>query len=226
MTYPIPMPGDTQREHLDPYWLGDSKIGCEHAASKPLGPDGLRCWDVNGQPLADDEACLHWNTARKNGYYFMQNPVTRRRRPMTQEELDRPTEKWTKRGVKRWRRTKQRDKRFESRVRPLFFREMMRMCKKKGVTPCYELKHPIFGKEPQRIRRMQAYADSIRWTVYFMSLVTMVGWQRKAEAVHSVPNGQFALMAHGARRPPDLNNYRNIITRIWNTFADGGKWHA
>lgn len=217
------MPRRTDRLHLEPYWLGDSKYAIRVASRKRIGSDGGRYIDMNFQVcLSDDEkayeaVCLHWGTARKNGYYYItyknKYGITKRRH-MTREELDRPIHKWHLKDIKRWRRTLHTGTRLVNRVRPLSFLEAINYAKSKKVIVCAELKSILFARYPAIAVRMKSQVRAVNHTTYVMTLVTMTGWRHKMRAFHNA-GFETALLAHGAKKPTDLATWRPFITRVW-----------
>jgi hypothetical protein len=211
------MPRRTDRLHLMPYWLGDSPAAVRRAALMVIGSDGGRFIDINLQRCLDGVIAMHWGTPAKNGFYFIVRANGRGRRRLTYAEAHRPLREWKAVDLIRLRRTLRAGVRYETRVRPHTYEEMVRCCKRWRVIACFELKSPSFH-DATVAAAMVAYAASVKATVYFMTLVTMVGWRGKVVAFHKA-GGQIALLAHGAPRPADLVTYLPFIDRIWGRFA-------
>ena len=217
------MPAHTDRLHLSPYWLGDSKYAIRVASRKRIGSDGGRFIDMNFQVCLSDDGqsyeavCLHWGTARKNGYLYIVKANGRGRRKMTQAELDRPIHKWHLKDIKRWRRTARVGVRFETRVRPLSFVEAITYAKNRNVVVCAELKSVLFARYPAIAQRMKAQVNAVGSRTYVMTLVTMVGWRTKMKNFHDA-GFETALLAHGAKKPADLAAWRPYITRVWGSW--------
>lgn len=209
------VPPWTDRLHLTPYWLGDSRYAIRIAARKAVGRDGGRFIDLNFQRTLDGVVNCHWGTARRNGFYFI---VVRpgKRRPLTEEELDRPIAEWATADVIRWRRTKRAGLSLASRIRIYTFAEQVRYAARRGVRICAELKSKTF--DDLRVAA-QMVAVSVRNNagVIFMTLVTMPNWGPKLRAFHEA-GGQTALLAHGAARPTNLEHFRPYIDQIWGDF--------
>lgn len=193
-------------------WQGDCGRAIRRAA---LRPRRRRLIDLNVQPTADGEAMLHSRTPRVNGYRYIQEAGGRR--PMTREELDRPSEEWLSKDVVRWRRTARAGLSYESRVRPLLFAEACRRCARWRVRLCAEWKSPKLAN-PVRANRMRRLATLAGAVVYAMTLVTMPGWREKLRAAKQA-GFPTALLAHGAPRPADLTEQRPFIDTIWGHFA-------
>jgi hypothetical protein len=213
----VAMPARTDRLHVEPYWLGDSPRAVRNAARQRVGSDGGRFIDLNLQRTADGVCGCHWGTPRANGYLFIVRRSRLGRRALTDSELDRPLIFWSTRDVKRLRRTRHVGTSYGSRVRIHSYAELVRICKRSGVVPCFELKTKSFD-DRELAARMVKYAQRVGALVYFMTLVTMPNWRGKVCAFHSV-GAQVALLAHDAPKPADLANYRRCITRIWGSWA-------
>lgn len=221
------IPKYTNRLHIKPYWLGDSKHAIRVAARKPVGADGGKFIDMNFQVcLSADETeyeavCLHWGTARKNGFYYItyrnKYGVVRRRR-MSAKELDRPIHKWNIEEIKRWRRTAKLGTSYASRVKPESFVTLVKYAKKRNVVICAELKSILFARYPEIAVKMKSQVTALRAKVYIMTLVTMRGWRSKLRNFHNA-GFETALLAHRAPKPADLSEWRKYIDRIWGRFA-------
>jgi len=214
------MPRRTDRLHLEPYWLGDSKYAIRQASRKRIGSDGGRYIDMNFQACLSDDGksyeavCVHWATARKNGYYYItkKNGIGRRR--MTREELDRKVHHWHISDIKRWRRTARAGTSYASRVRPLSFIEAINYAKSYKVIVCAELKSILFARYPAIAVKMKSQVRAVNHTTYVMTLVTMIGWRYKMRNFHNA-GFETALLAHDAKKPSDLTRWRPFITRVW-----------
>lgn len=205
------MPARTDRLHLEPYWYGDSPRAIRKAGMRRPGHRDI---DLNCQRAKDGVVIVHWGTAGKNGYFFIVDPKTGKRRRMTSAEVHRPVSQWTVRDIKRWRRTPRKGVRFETRVRPLSFQEAVQLCIKFNARPCFELKSKTFD-DPDTARFMVNYAAVMKKQVFFMTLVTMPNWRHKGIAIKNA-GGQIALLAHGAPRPTDLAMYvPEVFDRVW-----------
>ena len=204
-----------------PYYVGDSLYAIKVASEKPIGGDKGKYTDTNLQAALDGEVCLHWENAKKNGYDYIlvrREGNTEIRRKMTAAELKRPVSKWKLADIVKWRRTEKAGDSFESKNRPYSFEEAVVYADAVGVIPCFELKSQLFAKQPARARRMKAIVMSNKAKVYFMTLVTMKRWRGKMKNFHNV-GFETALLAHGARKPPDLARWRKYITRVWGRWA-------
>lgn len=216
------MPKYTDRLHLEPYWLGDSKYAIRVAARKRVGSDGGKYIDMNFQVCLSDDGnayeavCVHWGTARQNGYLYITKPGGGRRK-MTPIELDRPVHKWHLKDIKRWRRTPRLGVRFETRVRPLSFVEAIAYAKSYNVVICAELKSILFARYPAIAQRMRAQVVAVASRTYVMTLVTMIGWGPKLKNFHDA-TFETALLAHDAKKPVNLPKWRPFITRIWGSW--------
>lgn len=209
------IPGWTDRLHLEPYWLGDSRFAIRTAARKAPGKDRGRFIDLNFQRTLDGVVNCHWGTARKNGFFYI---VTRfgKRRPMTEAELDRPIGQWKTADVIRWRRTARIGTSLASRIRIYTFAEQVRYAWRRGVIVCAELKSETFD-DPRVAVQMVAVLTRLKAIAYFMTLVTMPNWGPKLRAIHQA-GGQTALLAHGARLPANLEHFRPYIDQVWGEF--------
>jgi hypothetical protein len=210
------IPATTNRLHLSPYWKGDSPRAINVAGARRVRGRG-RYIDMNFQVCRDNVMGLHWDTAAKNGYRFIQ--VSRiKRRPMTREELYRPVGSWSAEDIKKWRRTARVTRKYESRVRPYTFTELIQYAKRRGVIICAELKSRRFGTDPTIAEKM--YANCVKYgvTVYPMTLVTMAYWAQKM--INFKRAGfETALLAHNARRPANLAGILPYIDRVWGRFS-------
>lgn len=210
------MPARTDRLHLEPYWIGDSIRAIKTAARMRVGSDGGRYVDINLQHALDGDICIHWGTAWKNGYLYIQ-VSRRRRRPMTQAELDRKISDWHTRDVVRWRRTRRRGLRFRSRVRPLRFLEMYDYARVRGVTPTFELKSNAYALRPVAQRLVTA-AQRRGGRAYFMALISMPLCRQKCAAIRNA-GGEFAVLAHDQPKPDDFGEWSPRPTRVWGRWA-------
>jgi hypothetical protein len=217
------MPKYTDRLHLEPYWLGDSKYAIRQASRKRVGRDGGRYIDMNFQVCLSDDGknyeavCVHWGTARKNGYEYIVKANGIGRREMTRAEKDRHIHHWKLSEIKRWRRTPRAGTSYASRVRPLSFVEAIAYAKSYKVTVCAELKSILFARYPAIATRMKSQVRAVKTTTYVMTLVTMIGWRYK---MRNFRNAGFetALLAHDAKKPSDLTRWRAVITRVWGNW--------
>lgn len=208
------MPAHTDRLHLSPYWLGDSPRAIRKAGRHRRGHRDI---DLNCQRCKDGVAIVHWGTAGKNGYFFIIDAHTGKRRHMTYREIHKPLSAWSVEEIKRWRRTLRRGTRYETWVRPLSYQEAVQLCIKHGARPCFELKSKTFD-DVTVARSMVNYAKTMRKQVFFMTLVTMRNWRNKGRAIKAA-GGHIALLAHGAPKPADLANFvPEVFDRVWGNW--------
>jgi hypothetical protein len=208
------MPAETHRVHVT--WRDPR---CDTLALLNMAArQGRRFVDLNACVSKDDTAWnLHWPEGPKLNHYdwiwtgrrtrFLRREI---RRPMTGEELHRNVEAWHDAGIARWRRARR------GGPKPATVRRRQRQAKRRGVIPCWELKSRAFA-EAEVAQRLVDDVNSSRWPGFYMALVTMRLWGQKARAIHTA-GGQFALLAHGAPKPADLEHWRPYITRIWGSF--------
>lgn len=236
----LPMPPVTSRLHPPrnartghvEQWLGDSPAYIDLAGKQEIGRDGGRYIDINLQrvgagfkrknpqlKVTDTAYGLHWESAKKNGFLYIEtNALTKKRRPMTTEELFRHVEYWDPREVKKWRRTLKAERgNYASTVRPYTYAELVRYCRRRRVIPCFELKSRSFA-DLEFAKRMHKVIAPIRWQVYFMALVNMADCREKGEAFVGAGE-QFAVLAHGMPRPKDFSDW--TYTRVWGSFKGG-----
>jgi hypothetical protein len=207
------MPAQTHRVHLpwdDPRCdtLEILNIAARH---------GRRFVDCNACVSADDTSWnLHWPSGPRLNHYDWIWTGKRtwygreKRRPMTAAELSRNVGQWSDAGISRWRRAK------HGGPRPATVAKRQRQAKRRSVTICWELKSRAYA-ETEVAQRIVEDVERSGWPALFMTLVTMRGWGQKARAIHSA-GGQFALLAHGAPEPTDLDMWRPYITRVWGSF--------
>lgn len=206
------MPAQTHRFHLpwnDPRC--DTLTFLNIAARR-----GVKFVDCNAVVSADGTAWnMHWgNGPRLNHYDWIWTGKRRWgrevRRPMTEVELRRDVGRWSDEAISRWRRAK------HGGPKPATVRQRQRQAKRRAVYVCWELKSAEFG-DPEVAARVVEDVHSSGWPGLFMALVTMRAWRQKARAIKEA-GGQFALLAHDAPKPADLEQWRPYIERIWGTF--------
>jgi hypothetical protein len=201
---------------MEPDWLSDSPAGIRSA--RRMTPRGHVCLkDINVQSLLDDDACTHWGNPEAGGWLYLQiNNLTGKRRPLTHEERITPYHNWHGPKVKKLRRTAKRGTSYESRVRIHLFSETVGICKNYNVFPCFELKSPHYANATW-VKRLidQVYAK--KWHAFYMALWKMGHCLEKGHAVIS-STGQFAILAHGEKRPDGLIKGYNF-TEIWGHFV-------
>lgn len=209
------MPRATDRMHLEPYWLGDSPRAIRKCARRL---PGKRYIDLNLQRCKNGIVVMHWATPYRNGYTWIQKSNGTRVK-MTRDQLHRKAKYWTVGEILTWRRTEHRRRgHYETTVKIMTYEQAVRMCKKWLVSPCFELKSVSFGDRAVA-RAMVDYANYYGRRVFFMCLVTMDGWRNKGLAIRSA-GGHIALLAHGARRPADLDQYvTEVFERVWGSWA-------
>jgi hypothetical protein len=196
--------------HIEPYWLSDSPKGIR--MSRKQTPRGYRCYhDINEQALLDDDACAHWGTTHENDLFFIQvNPFHRREFPNIKLRQI-PAETFVK-----LRHTKYPGISYRSRVKPMLFRRALTVCKRYDVIPCFELKSWEYGhaKWTSRLVRLVKGRNS---PALFMALWKMGNCLEKGKAVID-SGGEFAILAHGEKRPIGLEKGVNY-TEIWGHFS-------
>lgn len=208
------IPAQTHRGHLP--WFDPR---CDTLALlNQIAREGLRFGDFNACASADATSWnLHWASGPKLNHYtwiwtgrrdWLGREI---RRPMTHEELHRPTHQWHDAGIARWRRAK------HGGPKPTTVAKRQRQAKRRNVIICWELKSLQYANADVAERIVEDITRS-RWPGFFMTLVTMRKWGEKARAIHQA-GGQFALLAHGAPKPPDLATWRPYIDRVWGRFA-------
>lgn len=206
------MPAQTHRFHLS--WRDPRCDTLEFL--NMAARNGRRFVDCNACVSADDTAWnLHWPEGPRLNHYDWIWTGKRRffrevRRPMTQGELNRNVGRWSDAGIARWRRGKR------GGPRPATVLKRQRQAKRRSVYICWELKSPAFAHADVAERIVEDVRAS-GWPAFFMALVTMRGWQGKARAIHQA-GGQFALLAHNAPRPADLDSWRPYLSAIWGSF--------
>lgn len=209
------MPADTHRVHL----LWDDPR-CDTLAILNLAArHGRRYVDCNACVSRDGTSWnLHWpNGPRLNLYDWIwtgrRTRILRReiRRPMTEAELSRDVERWYDSQIARWRRAKR------GGPKPATCGDRNRQARNRRVIICWELKSRAYA-EAEVAERLVEDVEASRWPAFYMALVTMRAWGPKARAIHNA-GGQFALLAHNAPKPDDLDKWRPFITQIWGRFA-------
>jgi hypothetical protein len=91
-----------------------------------------------------------------------------------------------------------------------------RQAKRRAVIICWELKSRAYAEAGVAERIVEDVRAS-KWPAFYMALVTMRLWGQKARAIHAA-GGEFALLAHGAPKPADLEHWSPYITRVWGRF--------
>lgn len=209
------MPAETHRGHLP--WQDPRCDTLE--LLNIIARHGERFGDFNACASADDTSWnFHWPEGPKLNHYDWywtgrRTRVLRReiRRRMTVEELHRDVGSWHDTGIARWRRGPR------GGPRPTTVARRQRQAKARGVVICWELKSRSYAADDVAERIVEDVTRS-GWPGFFMSLVTMRDWGQKARAIHTA-GGQFALLAHNAPKPADLDQWRPYITQIWGHFA-------
>jgi hypothetical protein len=208
------MPTETHRGHLP--W---DDPDCDTLAFLTwLARHGWRFGDFNACVSADGTSwCLHWTNGPKLNHYDWiwtgrRTRILRReiRRPMTDEELHRDVDQWHDAGIARWRRAE------HGGPKPATCGKRNRQAKRRGVIICWELKSRHFADD-EVAQRLVDDVRASKWPAFYMALVTMRLWGQKARAIHNA-DGQFALLAHDAPKPDDLDRWRPFITQIWGGF--------
>lgn len=208
------MPAQTYREHLP--WTDPR---CDTVALlNMIARQGHRYGDFNACVSADATSWnLHWaNGPRLNHYDWIWTGKRTKlgreiRRLMTQEELDRDVHQWHDADIALWRRGP------HGGPQPATVAKRQRQAKWRGVVICWELKSQAYV-EPAVAERIVEDVRASGWDAFYMTLVTMPKWRGKARAIHNA-GGQFALLAHGAPRPADLDQWHPAyIDRIWGSF--------
>jgi hypothetical protein len=208
------MPAQTHRFHLpqsDPYC--DTVAMLNMAARR-----GYRYVDCNACVSADDTSWnLHWPEGPRLNHYdwiwtgrrtrFLRREI---RRPMTQVELSRNVGLWSDAAISRWRRGAR------GGPRPATVLKRQRQAKRRAVIICWELKSRAYAHDDVAERIVED-VNASGHPAFYMALVTMYGWREKARAIQKA-GGQFALLAHGAPRPSDLENWRPFLSAIWGSF--------
>lgn len=207
------MPAETHRAHL---LASDPRCDTLEFLNI-IARHGWRYGDFNTCASADDTAWnLHWAEGPKlNHYTWIWTGRRTRfgreiRRPMTESELHRPVGQTPDSVIARWRRGP------HGGERPATVKERQRQAKRRGVVICWELKSRNFAHADVAERIVEDVQAS-GWPAFFMALVTMRNWGQKARAIKQA-GGQFALLAHGAPKPADLDSWRPYIERIWGNF--------
>lgn len=206
------MPAQTHRFHLS--WRDPRCDTLEFL--NMAARNGRRYVDCNACVSADDTAWnLHWPEGPRLNHYDWLWTGKRRffrevRRPMTQAELNRNVGQWSDAGISRWRRGRR------GGPRPATVLKRQRQAKRRSVYICWELKSRAFT-HPDVAARIVEDVRASGWPAFYMALVTMAGWREKARAIQQA-GGQFALLAHGAPRPADLDAWRPYLSAIWGTF--------
>lgn len=209
------MPAQTHRAHLP--W---SDPRCDTLAFlNIIARRGQRFGDFNACVSADDTSWnLHWPEGPRLNHYdwiwtgrrtrFLRREI---RRPMTHAELSRDVDRWPDAQIARWRRAKR------GGVKPATVAKRQRQAKRRAVIICWELKSRAYA-EAEVAERIVEDVQRSGWPGFFMALVTMRLWGQKARAIQQA-GGEFALLAHGAPKPADLDKWRPFITHVWGRFA-------
>jgi hypothetical protein len=207
------MPAETHRVHLP--W---DDPDCDTLAILNMAArQGRRYVDCNACVSADDTSWnLHWADGPRLNHYDWIWTGRRRfgrevRRPMAANELRRPVHEWSDDEVRRWRRARHGGR------KPATVYQRQRQAKRRSVIICWELKSRAYGDAEVAERIVEDVRRS-GWHGFFMALVTMRRWGQKARAIHNA-GGQFALLAHGAPKPHDLEQWKPYIARIWGCWA-------
>lgn len=209
------MPAETYRYHLPWEDLRCDTLEMLNMAARR----GVKFVDCNACASADDTAWnLHWPEGpRLNHYTWIwtgrRTRILRReiRRPMTGAELARDVVQWSDAGISRWRRNER------GGPKPATVARRQKQAKRRAVHICWELKSRAFAHDDVAERIVEDVQRS-GWDAFFMALVTLRDWGQKARAIHNA-GGQFALLAHDAPKPADLDQWRPYITAIWGRFA-------
>lgn len=207
------MPADTHRVHL-----GWDDPRCDTIEILNIAArHGRRYVDCNACASADDTAWnLHWADGPGKNHFDWIWTGRRRfgrevRRPMTRAELRRPVHEWSDDEIRRWRRARRGGR------KPATVAQRQRQAKRRSVHICWELKSQAFGQAEAAERIVEDVRRS-GWPGFFMALVTMRSWGQKARAIHNA-GGQFALLAHDAPKPADLEDWTPYIDRVWGGWA-------
>ena len=207
------MPAQTHRFHLP-----QSDPRCDTLEMLNMAARrGVKFADCNACVSADDTSWnLHWPEGpRLNHYDWIWTGRRNRfgreiRRPMTPAELARNVGQWSDVGISRWRRGPR------GGPRPATVAKRQRQAKRRSVYICWELKSRSYAHVDVAERIVEDVRNS-GWPAFFMALVTMREWGQKARAIKQA-GGQFALLAHGAPKPPDFDQWHPYVERIWGDF--------
>lgn len=207
------MPARTHRAHLPA-----SDPRCDTLAFLNMAArQGHKHVDVNACASADDTAWnLHWTTGPGPNHYDWIWTGKRRwgrevRRPMTRAELHRPVHQWHDEEILRWRRSRR------SGPKPAQCSKRQRQINRRALIACWELKSRAFAEQEVADRLVHDVNAQGR-EAFYMALVTMRLWGQKARAIHNA-GGQFALLAHGAPKPDELEKWKPYIRQVWGRFA-------
>lgn len=172
--------------------------------------------DMNLVRCANGNVNLHWaDSAVKNHYRYIIGS-NGRRRAMTGSELHRPVIEWNLADILKWRKTKRVGVSLNSRAHPASVITRQRQAKRRKVIICWEVKSRVY-KNPATAKSLIHDVRASGWPGYFMTLVIMKDWGPKLKAIHQA-GGQTALLAHGARKPSNLNLFAPYIDAVW------GRW--
>lgn len=180
---------------------------------------GVKYVDCNTIVSADDTSWnLHWPEGPRLNHYDWIWTGRRRlgrevRRPMTEAEAHRNVDEWHDEDIARWRRAR------HGGPRPATVRKRQAQAKRRALIPCWELKsrhHAIAEVAEKLVEDVRASGGR----AYFMALVTLRFWGQKARAIHKA-GGEFALLAHDAPRPTDLDTWRPFISAVWGNWKKG-----
>jgi hypothetical protein len=207
------MPASTHRAHVP--WRDPR---CDTLALLNMAARrGEKFVDLNVCASADYTGWnLHWPEGPLLNHYDWIATGRRRwgreiRRPMTHAELHRPVDQWADEDIARWRRARR------GGPKPAQCSKRQRQANRRALIPCWELKSRHFA-EADVAEKLVEQINAQGREAFYMTLVTMRKWGEKARAIHNA-GGQFALLAHGAPKPADLDKWRPFITQVWGRFA-------
>lgn len=143
-----------------------------------------RYFDGNLQIMAGQIWFAHWTTPGRNGYTYLIDPRSGRRRRMTRAERRRPGSAWGVAGIRRWRR--------RNGEHPLTYAEGIAYAVANGAVCVGELKSPAFGQSAYAQQLVQV-AKAHGHPAWFKTLPNMRGAQSKVAAIRAA-HGQVALI--------------------------------
>lgn len=173
--------------------------------------------DINICVTRDGAVGAHWPEGpKRNGYEWIIDARTGKRRRMTHEELYRPLIEWDTADVLRWRKTPRVLTR-HGRHRPRTIAQWQAAARRRRVIAMYEAKSPQFGLQV-RADRVAAAVRASGWPAYVMTLITMRNWQGKMRAFHAT-GIRTALLTEGRPEPDDWPTWAPYVDRLLGRFA-------
>lgn len=212
------MPTNTRRAHYKPSWRGDSVRAIRRLGRRSGEPkiDVNFQWiweDPRDHTLGGKARAMHWTKPFRNNYHFILEPESRRARPMTRAERNRPVGAWRDADVRRWRRTWR-----ATSAHPPTYQTCVNAAVRAGVVITAELKSPAFGTDAaaQYLVNAARHAGHPPW---FMALINMKNCRGKCEAIER-NGGQFAVIfgrfrSLARKPPPDWAAWNPKPTRLW-----------